>query len=135
VYAVMSGLQSWQYTWTPRAQLPGSGYHRTAALIAHVKQILHHRADHVHLADGDSASGRGAVCGAHWYDTGVCQESGHLLPALQGTYAGLPDFLTQVVESELARIPRAFARSHPDLRWSIVYLPQVCCLLDGVICC
>ena len=44
--------------------------------------------------------------------------------SLQGTYAGLPDFLTQVVESELARIPRAFARYHPDQRWTIVYLPQ-----------
>lgn len=52
---------------------------------------------------------------------------------MQATYAGLPDFLTQVVESELARIPRAFARSHPDQRWSIVYLPQVsgCCGVES----
>lgn len=60
------------------------------------------------------------------------RKSGCELLALQGTYAGLPDFLTQVVESELARIPRAFARSHPDLRWTIVYLPQVPNLLDSV---
>lgn len=44
---------------------------------------------------------------------------------MQAMYAGLPDFLTRVVEDELARIPRAFARSHPDQRWTIVYLPQV----------
>lgn len=44
---------------------------------------------------------------------------------MQGTYAGLPDFLTKVVEDELSRIPRAFARSHADQRWTIVYLPQV----------
>ncbi len=43
---------------------------------------------------------------------------------LQATYAGLPDFLTRVVEGELSRIPRAFARGHPDQRWTIVYLPQ-----------
>jgi hypothetical protein len=48
--------------------------------------------------------------------------------SIQATYAGLPDFLTQVVESELARIPRAFARYHPDQRWTIVYLPQACSL-------
>ena len=43
----------------------------------------------------------------------------------QATYAGLPDFLTRVVEDELGRIPRAFARGHPEQRWTIVYLPQV----------
>lgn len=43
---------------------------------------------------------------------------------LQATYAGLPDFLTKVVESELTRIPSAFARGHPRQRWTIVYLPQ-----------
>ena len=69
---------------------------------------------------------------------GLRRNHGHLLLTSQGTYAGLPDFLTQVVESELARIPRAFARSHPDLRWTIVYLPQVClplCMRFLAFCC
>jgi hypothetical protein len=101
------------------------------SFVGYIRRRLHRTPHRVHLADAHPASGGGgAACGRHKCVCRFWRESGHLLLASQGTYAGLPDFLTQVVESELARIPRAFARSHPDLRWTIVYLPQVCCLCE-----
>ncbi len=63
--------------------------------------------------------------------TGIEQRpspSQHVMGGVQATYAGLPDFLTRVVEGELRRIPAAFARGRAHQRWTIVYLPQVCCV-------
>jgi hypothetical protein len=47
------------------------------------------------------------------------------LDTLKATYHGLPDFLTCVVEAELARIPRALGDALRDQLWSIIYMPQV----------
>ena len=46
------------------------------------------------------------------------------LDALKATYLDLPEFLTSVVESELARVPRALARAAESRLWSILYMPQ-----------
>lgn len=56
---------------------------------------------------------------------GVCEP----LDEMKATYQALPDFLTHVVEAELARIPphivrRNMVSTSPQL-WSVVYLPQV----------
>ena len=50
------------------------------------------------------------------------------LDGLKQTYAGLPDFLTQVVNAELARVPRHLSDALADQLWSIVYMPQVECV-------
>lgn len=50
------------------------------------------------------------------------------LDSLKRTYAGLPDFLTQVVNAELARVPRHLSDALADQLWSIVYMPQARCV-------
>ncbi|KAJ9533811.1 hypothetical protein QJQ45_026904, partial [Haematococcus lacustris] len=72
-------------------------------------------AGHVEQSEAQPTSGVVAV--------GVCEE----LDQLRDTYHGLPDFLTQVVEGELARVPPHIARRHSANQqlWSITYLPQV----------
>jgi hypothetical protein len=67
---------------------------------------------------------------------GVCEP----LDEMKATYEALPDFLTHVVEAELARVPPHIARRNmgsasPQL-WSVVYLPQVMAsVYDLSICC
>lgn len=61
------------------------------------------------------------------------QEEGMLIAAgvsekldgLKHTYHGLPDFLTHVVEAEMARIPRHLSDAFKQQLWSIIYMPQV----------
>ena len=60
------------------------------------------------------------------------QEEGMLIVAgvsdklddLKHTYHGLPDFLTRVVETEMARIPRHLSDAFKQQLWSIIYMPQ-----------
>ncbi|KAL3151543.1 MutS protein msh5, variant 2 [Trebouxia sp. C0009 RCD-2024] len=52
---------------------------------------------------------------------GVCEQ----LDDMKHTYHGLPDFLTKVVEQELARIPRQLGSLVNQQLWSILYMPQV----------
>lgn len=69
------------------------------------------------VVDTDSLSEDGMMV-AH----GVHDE----LDELKHLYAGLPDFLTEVVQSDLQRIPPYLASALPaEQQWSIVYMPQV----------
>lgn len=52
---------------------------------------------------------------------GVCCE----LDDLKHAYHGLPDFLTRVVEAELARIPRELRYGLAAQLWTMMYMPQV----------
>ncbi|GLC72308.1 MutS protein msh5 [Pleodorina starrii] len=52
---------------------------------------------------------------------GVCPE----LDQLKATFRALPDFLTQVVETELRRVPRYLVRQNSRQLWTVIYLPQV----------
>ncbi|WIA22147.1 hypothetical protein OEZ85_004483 [Tetradesmus obliquus] len=52
---------------------------------------------------------------------GVCDA----LDQLKATHAALPELLTQVVESELQRVPAQVARRYSSQLWSMVYIPQV----------
>lgn len=47
------------------------------------------------------------------------------LDALKAAYHGLPDFLTRVVEAELARVPRELSDALRHQLWSVVYMPLV----------
>jgi DNA mismatch repair protein MSH5 len=52
------------------------------------------------------------------------------LDKLKLTYHGLPDFLTELVQCELDRIPRALSDEQRAQLWSIVYMPQVGSILS-----
>ena len=52
---------------------------------------------------------------------GICRE----LDELKHLYNGLPDFLTKIVEEELARIPRALRYGLASQLWTMLYMPQV----------
>ncbi|KAL4443274.1 hypothetical protein ABPG75_011011 [Micractinium tetrahymenae] len=47
------------------------------------------------------------------------------LDDLREAYCSLPDYLTQLVEAELRRIPRELSHGVEQHLWSIVYMPQV----------
>ena len=47
------------------------------------------------------------------------------LDRLKHIYQGLPHHLTQVVEDELGRVPRALDGGLTGQSWSIHYIPQV----------
>lgn len=52
---------------------------------------------------------------------GICQE----LDQLKHLYNGLPDFLTKIVEEEVARIPRELRYGLASQLWTMLYMPQV----------
>jgi len=52
---------------------------------------------------------------------GVCDQ----LDRLRSVLNELPDFLTEVMKEELARVPRGLLRQTSQQTWSILYVPQV----------